>query len=55
MKKCNLSNFMEAMEPWLSDDYIRNGSIDKERVFKLYFVDGVISTYKIDSCSDSQF
>ena len=55
MEKCNLSDFMTALEPWLSSDYIRKVSIDRERVFKFYFVDGVSKTYNIDSCSDSQF
>jgi len=55
MKKCSLSDFMKAIEPWLSSDYIRKVSIDKNRVFKLFFVDGVSNTYNIDSCSDSQF
>ena len=55
MKKCNLSDFIETMEPWLSSDYIRRVRIDENRGFKLFFVDGVSNTYYIDDCNDTQF
>ena len=55
MKKCNLSDFIEAMEPWFSRDYIRKVYMYNHRVIKLFFVDGVVSSYYIDDCNDTQF
>ena len=55
MKKCNLSDFIETMEPWLSSDYIRRVRIDKNRDLKIFFTDGASNTYHIDECNDTQF
>jgi hypothetical protein len=55
MNNCSLTDFMQAMEPWLSGDYIRKVSVYENQVFKLFFTDGVIDTYNIDDCNDSQF
>ncbi len=55
MNSCKLSDFIKSMEPWLSDDYIRRVQVNEDRVFKIFFVDGVIREYYIDDCSKSQF
>lgn len=55
MKSCTLKDFMKVMEPWLSNDYIRKVSVYENRLFKLFFKDGVIDTYNIDDCTRSQF
>lgn len=54
MKTCSLSNFMQALTPWLSDDYIRNVCLDENGNLVLTFTDGVKETYQIDDCDISQ-
>ena len=54
MKTCTLSEFMQAMDPWLSKDYIRKVCLDARAQFTLIFTDGGSSTYQIDDCSESQ-
>jgi hypothetical protein len=55
MKSCSLSDFLKALEPWLSKDYIRSVRLDENGYFILFFVDGVSNTYRIDDCNQSQF
>ncbi len=41
MKTCKLSDFMNALTPWLDDDYIRKAYLDDNGYFVLLFTDGV--------------
>ena len=54
MKTCNLSGFMQSLEPWLSDDYIRKGYVDDNGDVVLRFTDGVKNVYRIEDCDASQ-
>jgi Zn-dependent M16 (insulinase) family peptidase len=54
MKTCNLSDFMQALTPWLDDDYIRKAYLDDNGHFVLLFMDGVKNVYHIEDCEKSQ-
>ena len=54
MKTCNLSDFMQALTPWLDDDYIRKAYLDENGHFVLLFTDGVKNVYHIEDCEKSQ-
>ena len=54
MKTCNLSDFMNALTPWLDDDYIRKAYLDDNDHFVLLFTDGVKNVYHITDCEKSQ-
>ena len=54
MKTCSLFEFMQAMDPWLSKDYIRKVCLDENARLRLIFVDGGSNTYQIDDCTESQ-
>ena len=54
MHTCSLADFMEALKPWLSSEYIRKAYIDEQGNFVVYFVDGVKNVYRIDDCSGEQ-
>lgn len=54
-RNCSLKDFIEVLEPWLSGDYIRKVSVYEDRIFKIFFTDGVIDAYNIDDCTRSQF
>ena len=54
MKTCTLSEFLQAMDPWLSKDYIRKVCLDARDQLTLIFTDGGSNTYQIDDCSKSQ-
>jgi predicted glycosyltransferase len=54
MKTCNLSDFMNALTPWLDDDYIRKAYLDDNGYFVLLFTDGVKNVYHITDCEKSQ-
>jgi len=54
MKTCNLSDFMNALTPWLDDDYIRKAYLDDNGYFVLLFTDGVKNVYQIEDCEKSQ-
>ena len=54
MKTCNLSDFMNALTPWLDDDYIRKAYLDDNGCFVLLFTDGVKNVYHITDCEKSQ-
>jgi hypothetical protein len=51
MKTCHLSDFMQSIKPWLSDDYIQQAHLDKEGRVVLLFKDGVQNVYRIDDCN----
>ncbi|MFC1815779.1 hypothetical protein ACFL0M_07510 [Thermodesulfobacteriota bacterium] len=54
MKTCNLFDFMQALTPWLNDDYIRKVYMDDNGHFVLLFRDGVKNVYQIEDCAKSQ-
>ncbi len=54
MKTCNLSDFMNALTPWLDDDYIRKAYLDDNGYFVLLFTDGVKNVYHITDCEKFQ-
>ena len=54
METCHLSEFMQSIKPWLSDQYIRKVYLDDEGHFKCLFKDGVIHTYRIDDCTKAE-
>lgn len=54
MKTCSLNHFMEAMQPWLADDYLRSVRLDASGQVVLEFTDGVQNVYAIDDCSRDQ-
>lgn len=54
MKTCKLTDFLEAVKPWIDTAYIRNAYLNEDGHFVLTFVDGVTSTYQIDDCNTGQ-
>lgn len=54
MNTCSLTQFVESLEPWLSDDYIRKGRIDENGDVSLLFTDGVSNVYRITDCTRAQ-
>lgn len=54
MKTCKLSDFVQAIKPWLNDDYIRKAYLDANGDFVLLFMDGVKDVYRIEDCEKSQ-
>jgi hypothetical protein len=54
METCNLSDFMKAIEPWLSSDYLHKAYKDEKGQVILLFKDGVRNVYRIDDCNAAQ-
>ncbi|MBN1832215.1 MAG: hypothetical protein JW896_08900 [Deltaproteobacteria bacterium] len=54
MKTCSLSEFMQAIDPWLSKDYIHKVCLDAHAQLTLIYTDGGGDTYRIDDCTESQ-
>jgi len=54
MKTCTLVDFMQALEPWLNDDYIQQARFDDKGNFTLAFVDGGQKVYHVDDCTAGQ-
>ena len=54
MKTCTLSEFMQALDPWLSKDYVRKVCLDAHAQLRLIFSDGGSNAYQIDDCSELQ-
>jgi hypothetical protein len=54
MDTCILKDFIQSLDPWLSQDYIREGSVDSNRVIHLLFRDGVKNSYRIADCTGEQ-
>ena len=54
MKTCTMSEFLQAMDPWLSKDYIRKVCLDAHTQLTLFYTDGGSDTYRIDDCTESQ-
>jgi len=54
MKTCMLTEFMESIKPWLSEDYIHMAYLDENDHLVLLFKDNVQNVYRIDDCSKQQ-
>jgi len=54
MKTCKLSDFIQALKPWINDDYVQKAFLDENGHFVLLFVDGVKDVYQIEDCEKSQ-
>jgi hypothetical protein len=54
MNKCNFTDFMQSLKPWLNNDYIHQARLGAEGTFTLWFVDGGYQTYQIDDCTSEQ-
>ena len=54
METCTFINFMQALKPWLNDDYIRKARFDDKGNFILMFVDGGQKVYQVDDCTAAQ-
>ena len=54
MNKCTFIDFMQALEPWLNDHYVRKAHLDDNGNFILMFVDGGQKVYHVDDCSAEQ-
>ena len=54
MQTCSFIDFIQILKPWLDDDYIRKGYLDKDGKFILFFTDGGEKAYSIDDCSESR-
>jgi hypothetical protein len=45
---------MQALKPWLNDDYIKQARLDSNGVFTLMLVDGGQKVYQVDECTAAQ-
>jgi hypothetical protein len=45
---------MQALKPWLNDDYIQQARLDDKGNFTLIFVDGGQKVYHVDDCTAGQ-
>ena len=54
MNTCTFFDFMQALKPWLNDDYIRQARFDDKGNFTLLMVDGGQKVYRLDDCTTAQ-
>lgn len=54
MNTCKFIDFMQALKPWLNDDYIKQASFDGKGKFTMVFVDGAKNVYHVDDCTAEQ-
>ena len=54
MKICRLNDFMESVQPWISEQYIRKAYLDDNGDFVLAFNDGVKNVYRVEDCTREQ-
>ena len=54
MNTCTFIDFMQAIKPWLNEDYIKQARIDDKSNFTLTFVDGGQKVYYVDDCTTEQ-
>jgi hypothetical protein len=45
---------MQALKPWLNDDYIQQARFDDKGNFTLMLVDGGQKVYHVDDCTAAQ-
>ncbi|MBT8367596.1 MAG: hypothetical protein KJP23_23125 [Deltaproteobacteria bacterium] len=54
MNTCTFIDFMQALKPWLNDDYIRQARFDDKGNFTLMLMDGGQKVYHVDDCTAAQ-
>ena len=54
MEKCTFIDFMQALKPWLNDDYVQHARFDENGNFTLTFIDGGQKAYQVDDCTAGQ-
>lgn len=54
MDTCLLTNFLDSLKPWLSNDYIHMAYLDENDHLVLLFKDNVQNVYNIEDCSKMQ-
>lgn len=54
MEKCTFIDFMQALKPWLNDDYLQHARFDEKGNFTLTFIDGGQKIYQVDDCTAAQ-
>ena len=54
MKTCTFIDFMQALKPWLNDDYIKQARFDDKGNFTLALLDGGQKVYHVDDCTAAQ-
>ena len=54
MNTCTFIDFMQALKPWLNDDYIRKARFDENGNFTIVFVDGGQKVFQVDDCTAAQ-
>ena len=54
MKTCTFIDFMQALKPWLNDDYIQQARFDDKGNFTLTLMDGGQKVYHVDDCTAAQ-
>ena len=54
MEKCTFIDFMQALKPWLNDDYVQHARFDEKKNFTLTFIDGGQKVYQVDDCTAAQ-
>lgn len=54
METCMMTDFLESLKPWLSQDYIRTAYLNEAGHLVLLFKDNVKNVYSINDCSKMQ-
>ena len=54
MRTCSLTDFMEIITPWLSNEYLKRVYKDEKGHLLLLFRDGVKDVYQIEDCTEEQ-
>ena len=54
MNTCTFLDFMQMLDPWLNDDYIKEARFDGNGKFIIMFADGVTNTYRLKECTAKQ-
>lgn len=54
MKACSLNSFLEEINPWLDEKYIRSAETNGTGHFILHFLDGTKHDYAINDCNEEQ-
>ena len=52
--QCSFTDFMQALKPWLNEDYIQHARVDEAGNFTLTFVNGGQQIYRVDECTATQ-
>ena len=54
MDTCRFLDLMQALKPWLNEDYVQHARLNESGDFTLTFVNGGQQNYRIDSCTVAQ-